>query len=174
MSSIALPSEETSTDSLTALRAARNRQNAQKSTGPRTPQGKSRSAQNARTHGLSATTPPTQVPVPDPTATLAYTTLKQELIEEHRPTTPTQHTRLDELTLIIWKLQYLPRIEHRLLNTPLDRPQTPQPNPAHLTLHPRLDHEGDPTAAIYAGHAIPSRPPSWRSRIRPHRNRNRM
>ncbi|MDB5323693.1 MAG: hypothetical protein JWN40_5324, partial [Phycisphaerales bacterium] len=64
----------------------------------------------------------------------------------------TQHTLLDELTLIIWKLQYIPRIEHRLLNTPLDRAQTPQPNPAHLTPHPRLDHEGDPTAAIYALH----------------------
>src|SRR6266498_3427111 len=91
MSSIALPSEDTGTDSLTALRAARNRQNAQHSTGPRTKQGKSRSAQNARTHGLSANTPPTAVPVPDPTANLAYTTLKQELLEEHPPPPPPPH-----------------------------------------------------------------------------------
>ncbi|MDB5322862.1 MAG: hypothetical protein JWN40_4493 [Phycisphaerales bacterium] len=153
-SSIALPSEETATVSLADLRTARNRQNAQKSTGPRTKQGKQRSAQNARTHGLTANTPPHQLPVPDPTANLTFDILKRELTEEHRPTTPTQRTLLDELTLIIWKLQYIPRIEHRLLNTPHpeDRPKTPQPNPAHLTPHPRLDHEGDPTAAVYALH----------------------
>ena len=158
-SSIALPSEET-TASLAALRAQRNRQNAQKSTGPRTAAGKARSAQNARTHGLTSTLAPNQLPVPDPTAQLAYTTLKQELAEEHRPTTPTQHTLLDELTLIIWKLQYIPRIEHRLLNTPLpdDRPQTPQPDPSHITPHPRLDHEADPTAAVYALHLMQDEP----------------
>ena len=50
---------------------ARNRANAQHSTGPRTPAGKARSDQNARTHGLSSTTPPTEIPVPDPTSATA-------------------------------------------------------------------------------------------------------
>jgi len=36
-----------------ALRIAANRRNAQLSTGPRTPMGKRRSAQNARKHGLT-------------------------------------------------------------------------------------------------------------------------
>jgi hypothetical protein len=162
MCSIAFPSESTTstltpttTDDLQTARATRNRQNAQKSTGPRTPAGKARSAQNARTHGLTSATPPTQHPVPDPTANLAYTALLQELTEEHRPTTPTQKILVDELALIVWKLQYLPRIEHRLLNTPLDpaaHPDTPQPDPQHLTPHPRLDHEADPTAAVWAQH----------------------
>ena len=33
-----------------------NRRNAQRSTGPRTPEGKSRAAQNSTTHGLSSLT----------------------------------------------------------------------------------------------------------------------
>jgi hypothetical protein len=66
MCSIAFPPESTDTSSLTpttsdnraATRAARNKRNAQHSTGPRTKAGKARSAQNARTHGLTATLPP--------------------------------------------------------------------------------------------------------------------
>src|SRR3954469_191332 len=154
MCSIAFPPESTNSTTLfnDDTRAARNKRNAQHSTGPRTKAGKARSAQNARTHGLTSTLPPTQVPVPDPTAQLNFTILTQELKEEHRPTTPTQTVLVEELALIIWKLQYLPRVEHRLLNTPLDRPATPLPDPAHITPHPRLDHEGDPTAAILALH----------------------
>src|SRR3954468_1206765 len=139
MCSIAFPPESTNnsltptTKDVTTTRAARNKRNAQRSTGPRTKAGKARSAQNARTHGLTATLPPTAVPVPDPTAQLTFTTLSQELKEEHRPTTPTQTVLVEELALVIWKLQYLPRVEHRLLNTPLDRPETPQPDPTHIT-----------------------------------------
>src|SRR4051812_9188058 len=116
MCSIAFPTESTNSSltpttdgDLANTRAARNKKNAQHSTGPRTKKGKQRSAQNARTHGLTATLPPTAVPVPDPTAQLAFTTLKQELTEEHRPTTPTQSVLVEELALVIWKLQYLPR-----------------------------------------------------------------
>jgi hypothetical protein len=38
---------------ISAIKAASNRRNAQRSTGPRTAAGKARSAQNARRHGLN-------------------------------------------------------------------------------------------------------------------------
>jgi len=124
---------------------------------------------------LTSTLAPTQVPVPDPTAQLNFTILQQELKEEHRPTTPTQTVLVEELALIIWKLQYLPRVEHRLLNTPLDRPETPQPDPAHLTPHPRLDHAGDPTAAILALHLSQDTPtPLTRLHSLHHRLQSRL
>jgi hypothetical protein len=174
-SSLTPKSETTDHEQLTTDRATRNKRNAQHSTGPRTKAGKARSAQNAKTHGLSSALPPTEVPVPDPTAQLAYTTLQQELKEEHRPTTPTQTVLVEELALVIWKLQYLPRVEHRLFNTPLNCPETPQPDPAHLTLHPRLDNEADPTAAILALHLMQDRPtPLTRLQSLHHRLQSRL
>src|SRR4051812_16152639 len=73
---VTAPDHPTTTDhgQRTTDISARNRANAQHSTGPKTPAGKGRSAQNARTHGLTATTPPPDLPVPDPTAQLEYTT----------------------------------------------------------------------------------------------------
>src|SRR5258707_1107380 len=84
MSSIALPSENT-TDTLAALRAARNRQNAQKSTGPRTQQGKPRSAQNARTHALTTATPPPPPPPPPQPRPNSIPTQPRRLRKDQQP-----------------------------------------------------------------------------------------
>src|SRR5690349_10449345 len=98
MTSIALPQEDTATVEDRAFTTnnqplttdsdevfARNRQNAQHSTGPRTPEGKSRASQNARKHNLTSTTPPRDL-LTDST----YQLSKQELVEEFQPTTPAQ------------------------------------------------------------------------------------
>jgi hypothetical protein len=94
---------------------AANRANAQKSTGPRTPEGKHRSSQNATTHALTANAIPNYKD--DPT----YATIRQELEVELAPTSPTQRLLVEELARTTFQLQVLyPLAEHLLLNTPLD------------------------------------------------------
>src|SRR5689334_20712936 len=96
MTSIACPPDETTSShpapATTADQGqrtkdilARNRRNAQRSTGPRTPEGRKRSAQNATTHALCTTAPP-----PDLQRDPDFQQAKAELVEEYRPTTPTQ------------------------------------------------------------------------------------
>src|SRR4051794_30806874 len=94
-------------------RAARNRRNARKSTGPRTPAGKKRSSKNATTHGLSALAPP-----PDLATDPDFQQAKAELVEEYRPTTPTQVVLVNQLAHLTWKLDQIPKLEHHLLAAP--------------------------------------------------------
>jgi hypothetical protein len=105
---------------LSPKKLAANRANAKKSTGPRTPAGKARSAQNATTHGLTAATAHA-IPFykDDPT----YVTIRGELEEELRPNTPAQHSLVAQLAHITFQLEVLfPLAEHQILNTPLDKP----------------------------------------------------
>src|SRR5690349_8771334 len=73
-------------------RTLANRRNAQKSTGPRTPAGRSKSSQNSTRHGLRAAAPPPDL-LNDPT----YCTHQQEMRKQLRPATPTQHLLFDQL-----------------------------------------------------------------------------
>jgi hypothetical protein len=114
-------------------RLAANRANAKKSTGPRTPQGKSRSSQNALKHGLYSTTQPphhsttlslpkgicqplSHLPCEDD---LAFQTFTEEMRQNLRPKTPLQQTLFDQIVSTRWRLDRLAEAQSHLFTTEL-------------------------------------------------------
>jgi hypothetical protein len=91
-------------------RALSNRANAQHSTGPRTLEGKARSAQNALTHGLTSRT--TVLPSEDPAA---YQHHVQQFQDEYQPQTPTETQLVQELADTAWRLNRIAFLEADLL-----------------------------------------------------------
>src|SRR5436305_6575580 len=90
-----------------------NRLNAQKSTGPRTQQGKAASSHNAVTHGLTASSDGCAVlPSEDE---VAYEELLMQLEREHRPRGVLQREIVTHLAQVLWKLRRVPAIERSLV-----------------------------------------------------------
>ena len=88
-----------------------NRANAQHSTGPRTPEGKARSARDALCHGLSSHT-----------AVLfsedgsVYQHHCRQFFDEYCPQTPTETQLTQELADTAWRLNRIPALEAELLD----------------------------------------------------------
>src|SRR5215467_1238030 len=84
---------------ISEIRVAANRANAQKSTGPSTPEGKARVAQNACTHGLRSRH-----------AVLLmenhheYQALLNSLHAEWQPATLTEHDLVEQMAVNQWKI----------------------------------------------------------------------
>jgi hypothetical protein len=104
----------TTVSAVSERKLAANRNNAQKSTGPRTPEGKSKSSLNALTHGLrSRITPQTLVAQHEQED---FTALTQSLHAELNPQTPLQHLLADRIALLLWKQRRTAAAEAKLLD----------------------------------------------------------
>jgi hypothetical protein len=79
-----------------------NRQNAQKSTGPRTPEGRAAVRLNGVKHGLTAETI-----VLKGESEADFTAMLDSFEAEHDPTTPTEEALVVQLTLANWRLRRL-------------------------------------------------------------------
>ena len=90
----------------TAKQAEANRQNAQKSTGPKSHAGKQKSARNATRHGFLST-----VAVADHEDESLYQALQDQLMAEHEPATTAEHMLVEQLTLLYWRQMRLARAE---------------------------------------------------------------
>jgi hypothetical protein len=87
-------------------RAAINRANSQRSTGPRTPTGKQRSSLNALRHGLTAASP--VLPSED---RAAWEDHRRRFFDEYRPATPTETQLVHEIADTAWRLNRIPLLE---------------------------------------------------------------
>ena len=89
-----------------------NRANAQRSTGPRTANGKRRSAQNALKHGLTAATP--VLPDEDPAA---FQALRDRMFSHFDPISHLEEELVEDLVSVLWRLRRVPAIESTILQT---------------------------------------------------------
>src|SRR5258707_107696 len=90
-------------------RLAANRQNAQKSTGPRTPKGKQKASQNSTKHGLCSDSPllPNE-------CSATYQIFEHEIKQALHPTGPLQLHLFSQSASLLWKLQRVNDIERHL------------------------------------------------------------
>ena len=106
-------------------RSAANRRNAQHSTGPKTPEGKAASAQNATTHGLSSSF--TVLPHEDHDA---YAQLLDTLAREHAPANEHEKFLVTRMAESRWRLDRTHRFEAVAYDQLLD--EYDESNPDHL------------------------------------------
>ena len=112
-----------------------NRNNAQHSTGPRTPEGKQRSAQNAVTHGLAARH--AIIPGEGPAD---YDDLLLSYREVFGPSDPYEHTLIRQMADAEWRLRRISRLEAAFISSTFED---------HCRLVDDHDESGDDTSATY-------------------------
>ena len=87
-----------------------NRQNADLSSGPKTPEGKSASSRNAVRHGLTGS----QIVMPGEDSA-AYEELRQGLSQSHKPANDAERVLVDQIAANAWRLMRAQRVETAFL-----------------------------------------------------------
>jgi len=86
---------------LSARKMQANRENAQKSTGPRTAQGKRASSGNAKKHGLLSK----ELVIPDRESLEEFEQLLEELIEHHQPENRAELSLVETAAISDWRFR---------------------------------------------------------------------
>jgi len=97
---------------ITEAKLAANRANAQKSTGPKTDEGKANSSRNSFRHGLYS-----KQLVTSYEETAALDALKADLRAEHQPVNETEEILVNEMAEQFWRLRRARAIETSLLDS---------------------------------------------------------
>ena len=93
----------------TAKQIAANRANAQKSTGPRTPEGKAESSRNALRHGVYS-----EKVLLEGEAEGMFRELRERMMGDLRPDGLAETTLAEQLVLALWRVQRVVRAEERM------------------------------------------------------------
>ncbi len=93
-----------------------NRENAKKSTGPKTTEGKEESSKNATKYGFCA-----QQDVIKYESQVDYDMLRQELIEDLKPIGPMQYLLADRIVSLTWRLKRAERIQNQTIDIMLEK-----------------------------------------------------
>jgi len=91
-----------------------NRKNANKSTGPKTPEGKAKSAQNATTHGLTASSD-----VIKGESQEQFDAQRNRLFDELAPQTLIQEILTDRIATLAWRLKRAERMQNQFADAML-------------------------------------------------------
>jgi len=95
----------------TVAKIVANRLNALASTGPRTPEGKAKAAQNARKHGLFS-----QAAVLPDEDLDEYNRLNSQIRSDLRPATPIEHELVEIIISTLWRMRRALKIESGLIS----------------------------------------------------------
>jgi hypothetical protein len=98
-----------------------NRQNAQKSTGPRTPEGKRISARNSTAHGLRSTC--VLIASDDPAQ---YQAFHSALMDELAPVGATEYLLADRIAALHWQLQRAAGLQAQAIEAHMIKPPAPR------------------------------------------------
>jgi hypothetical protein len=98
-----------------------NRENAQRSSGPRTIEGKQASSRNATRHGLTGA----QIVMPGEYPS-AYEDLRQGLRESYNPATDAERLLVDQVAANAWRLMRAQRIEAAFLTKLAEESENPE------------------------------------------------
>jgi hypothetical protein len=120
-----------------------NRQNAQKSTGPRTPEGKAKSSRNSLLHGLTAEKHFLEGEDPADFALLA-----EQFRAEWKPDGPSQDLLVERMTAAHWRLRRFLMMETGLFQAALET----NPIPQELAERGRIDPLAWAFCAACQGH----------------------
>jgi hypothetical protein len=88
-----------------------NRQNAQKSTGPRTTEGKTIASQNSTKHGLSAS-----LDVISSENQADFDLYRDSIIAELKPSGPMESTLAERIVSLCWRLKRTSRIQNQVID----------------------------------------------------------
>lgn len=77
---------------------AANKANAQRSTGPKTEQGKATSSKNATKHGALS-----GIAIAEHEDALLFESMLRALVKEHEPTTTIEHQLVERLVVLFWR-----------------------------------------------------------------------